>query len=223
MMSGIQHFMFCPRQWALIHIEQQWADNRLTAEGNLLHQHVDNPFYRQKNRDVITLRSVQLASQRLGLYGVSDAIELLPASTADNAIKHPIYPGYWYPQPIEFKRGREKSDERDEVQLCAQAIALEELYGITISSGAIFYGETRHRTQVQISLQLRTLTQQLAADMHQIFATGKIPPPYYKTHCRRCSLVNVCLPKITVSKSPVKYLNENLYEDAAEHPVCDNT
>lgn len=92
MLSGIQHYMFCPRQWALIHIEQQWAENRLTAEGNILHENVDNPFYRQKNGDVITLRSVPVASKTLGLYGITDAVELMPADSSADAITHPKYP-----------------------------------------------------------------------------------------------------------------------------------
>ena len=103
MLSGIQHYMYCPRQWALIHIEQQWDENRLTAEGHRLHQHVDNPAYRQKNGEVIILRSVQIASHTLGLYGVTDAIELLPTDNPSDAITHPRYPGYWKPYPVEYK------------------------------------------------------------------------------------------------------------------------
>lgn len=122
MLSGIQHYMFCPRQWALIHIEQQWEENRLTAEGQLLHQNVDDPSYRQKNGDVITLRAVTIASHSLGLYGVTDAVELLPSDNAKDAITHPRYPGFWKPYPIEYKRGRPKTDERDKVQLAAQAM-----------------------------------------------------------------------------------------------------
>ena len=105
MLSGIQHFMFCPRQWALIHIEQQWAENKLTTEGQILHKNVDNPFYRQKNGDVITLRSLHIASKELGLYGVTDAVELIPADSSEDAITHNRYKGYWKPYPVEYKRG----------------------------------------------------------------------------------------------------------------------
>ena len=114
MLSGIQHYMFCPRQWALIHIEQQWAENKLTTEGNILHKNVDNPFYRQKNGDVITLRSLHVASKELGLYGITDAVELIPSDSPKDAITHNRYKGYWKPYPIEYKRGRHKPDERDE-------------------------------------------------------------------------------------------------------------
>ena len=137
MLSGIQHFMFCPRQWALIHIEQQWAENKLTTEGQILHKNVDNPFYRQKNGDVITLRSLHIASKELGLYGVTDAVDLIPADSSEDAITHNRYKGYWKPYPVEYKRGHQKPDERDEVQLAAQAMCLEEMYGIQIPYGAL--------------------------------------------------------------------------------------
>ena len=175
MLSGIQHFMFCPRQWALIHIEQQWADNRLTSEGNLLHQIVDNPAYRHKNGNTITLRAVHIASHTLGLYGISDAIELIPSDTASNAITHPRFPGYWRLYPIEYKRGRPKPDERDEEQLVAQVICLEEMYGIHITEGALFYNETKHRKKVTIDEHLRQLTVQLCEAMHKTFDRGITP------------------------------------------------
>ena len=152
MLSGIQHYRFCPRQWALIHIEQQWGDNRLTMEGSLLHKHVDDPFYRQKCGDHITLRSVSIASHELGLYGISDAIELHPTDDAVNSITHPRYPGRWQPYPIEYKHGKPKRNEVDEVQLAAQAMCLEEQYGIRVAYGAFFYAEIRHRVEVWSSI-----------------------------------------------------------------------
>lgn len=117
MLSGIQHYVFCPRQWALIHIEQVWADNRLTVEGQLLHERADNPFYRQKNGACVSLRSVAISSRQLGLYGFTDVVELQPSEVADNCIKHPSYPGYWKPYPVEYKHGHAKPDERDEMVL----------------------------------------------------------------------------------------------------------
>ena len=133
MLSGIQHFKFCPRQWALIHIEQQWNDNRLTIEGQILHKHVDDPFYRQKCGDLITLRAVNVASRELGLYGILDAIELHPSLSFENSIQHPKYPGWWNPVVVEYKHGKPKKDEIDEVQLAAQIMCLEEIYAIHIS------------------------------------------------------------------------------------------
>lgn len=166
MLSGIQHFVFCPRQWALIHIEQQWNDNRFTAEGEILHANVDDPSYRQKNGKRITLRSVSIASASLGLYGISDAVELIPSDSPENTILHPRYPGYWKPMPIEYKRGKIKPDMRDEVQLAAQVLCLEEQYGIFIDEGALFYWETRSREYVRITEELRQFTKDCADKMH---------------------------------------------------------
>ena len=145
MLSGIQHFVFCPRQWALIHIEQQWAENRLTMEGNILHEKVDDPFYRQKNGDVITLRSLHVASKKLGLYGITDAVELIPSDSFENSITHNRYKGFWKLYPVEYKRGKHKPDERDEVQLAAQAMCLEEMYDINIPFGALYYRSEERR------------------------------------------------------------------------------
>lgn len=213
MLSGIQHFMFCPRQWALIHIEQQWDENRLTVEGQLLHTNVDNPFYRQKNGDVITLRSVTIASKKLGLYGITDAIELKSTQNESNAIKHPTYPGFWLPYPIEYKRGHSKPDERDEVQLSAQVICLEEMYHIHIPEAALYYGETRHREVITISDDLRVLTQSLADEMHSIYRKGCTPKAELKPHCKNCSLLNLCLPQLSQRSSASNYLRRNFYEE----------
>ena len=215
MLSGIQHFMYCPRQWALIHIEQQWNDNRLTAEGQILHKNVDNPAYRQKNGDTITLRSVHIASHTLGLYGISDAIELLPSDTVTDAITHPRYPGYWKPYPIEYKRGHRKPDERDEVQLCAQVICLEEMYNIHIPEAALFYHETRHREVVGMSQPLRQLTKELSEAMHQTFESGITPKAETRYGCRSCSLIDICAPELTKKTTVSHYLKMMLDEETA--------
>ena len=213
MLSGIQHYVFCPRQWALIHVEQQWEDNRLTMEGNVLHENVDNPFYRQKNGDTITLRSVHLASRQLGLYGISDAIELLPSDTAENSITHPRYPGRWTPYPVEYKRGHSKPNACDEVQLAAQVICLEEMYGIRVDYAALFYNETKRREAISISEELRALTRRCADDMHRIFSSGQLPPVDKQRHCKNCSLANVCMPGVDDCTKVEHYLKKNLYED----------
>lgn len=215
MLSGIQHYMFCPRQWALIHIEQQWAENRLTTEGQLLHKNVDNPFYRQKNGDTITLRSLHIASKRLGLYGITDAVELIPSDSPEDSITHNRYPGYWKPYPVEYKRGHSKPDERDEVQLAAQAMCLEEMYGINIPYGALYYDEVKHRETIAISDGLRKTTQQCAKQMHDIFKSGIMPKPVKASHCRNCSLKDICMPEMSDCTQVKTYLNNNLYEDTA--------
>ena len=215
MLSGIQHYMFCPRQWALIHIEQQWAENRLTTEGQLLHKNEDNPFYRQKNGDTITLRSLHIASKRLGLYGITDAVELIPSDSPEDSITHNRYPGYWKPYPVEYKRGHSKPDERDEVQLAAQAMCLEEMYGINIPYGALYYDEVKHRETIAISDGLRKTTQQCAKQMHDIFKSGIMPKPVKASHCRNCSLKDICMPEMSDCTQVKTYLNNNLYEDTA--------
>ena len=213
MLSGIQHFKFCPRQWALIHIEQQWNDNRLTIEGQILHKHVDDPFYRQKCGDLITLRAVNVASRELGLYGILDAIELHPSLSFENSIQHPKYPGWWNPVVVEYKHGKPKKDEIDEVQLAAQIMCLEEIYAIHISYGIFFYGELRHRVVVNINDRLRDIVKQCARDMHEIFGKTTVPKADYGKYCDNCSLKDICLPKMRLNCTTVNtYLNKNLYQ-----------
>lgn len=214
-LSGIQHYMYCPRQWALIHIEQQWGENRLTAEGHQLHQNVDNPAYRQKNGETITLRSVHIASHTLGLFGVTDAVELLPSESSIDSITHPRYPGFWKPYPVEYKRGHRKPDERDEVQLAAQVICLEEMYGIHIPEAALFYHETRHRETVRIDEHLRQLTYELSEAMHRTFERGITPKAEERRGCRNCSLFDICAPDLTKKTSVAYYLKKTLDEETA--------
>lgn len=213
MLSGIQHFMFCPRQWALIHIDQQWEENRLTMEGQLLHTHVDNPSYRQKNGETITLRSVSIASKTLGLYGVTDAVELLPATEEEGGILHKAYPGLWKPFPVEYKRGKPKRTSIDEVQLAAQVICLEEMYDIHIEYGALYYGETRHREVISINQTLRNQTIECAKEMHRVFQTGTIPKAEKGKHCKNCSLVDICMPDMENCSKVSTYLKKHLYEE----------
>lgn len=212
MLSGIQHFRFCPRQWALIHIEQQWEDNRLTIEGQILHKHVDDPFYRQKCGDYITLRAVHIASQELGLYGISDAIELLPSSNEKDSIRHPQYPGLWEPVVVEYKHGKPKKNNIDEVQLAAQVMCFEELYSIRIPYGIFFYAEIKHRVRMDITEELRHTVKQCANEMHTIYHKGIIPKAIYKKSCDRCSLKDICMPAMTNKTTTVNtYLKNNLF------------
>ena len=213
MLSGIQHYRFCPRQWALIHIEQQWADNRLTMEGEVLHKHVDDAAYRQKCGDYICLRSVSIASHELGFYGISDVIELHPTDDETDSISHPKYPGRWLPYPVEYKHGRPKKNEVDEVQLAAQAMCLEEQYGIHIDRGAFFYHEIRHRVEVEITPYLRDIVIQCAEEMHAIFNSGRLPSIVLAKHCDRCSLKDLCMPDTANQPAASTYLKHNLYEE----------
>ena len=197
MLSGIQHFAFCPRQWALIHIEQLWADNRLTVEGNIMHSTVDDPFYIRKTNDIITLRSVGLVSKEQGLYGISDVIEFYNVELNDNSIKLPEYSGYWEPHPVEYKRGKEKNNHIDEVQLAAQIICFEEMYNIKIEYGWLYYGETRRRKKIDMSSELREVTKNFVKQMHLLFKVGQTPKASYTNHCDKCSLIDICIPEIS--------------------------
>lgn len=196
-LSGIQHFMFCPRQWALIHIEQLWAENLLTMEGALLHENVDNPFMRETNgSDVITLRGVRLVSSRLGLTGIADAVELHPYPGVDCSKKELLRSRQFTALPVEYKRGRRKVNDCDRMQLVAQAMILEEILGIDISEGAIFYWEERHREYLDISDALRADVEDIVGRMHDIALSGVTPPGKKTPACRSCSLADLCIPSI---------------------------
>lgn len=199
MLSGIQHIAFCERQWALIHLEQVWAENHLTVEGDWLHRKVDDSDFIECRKDTVSLHSINLVSRKLGLYGISDVIELKKADSEKDTITHPYYPGYWYCIPVEYKRGKPKSDNRDEVQLCAQAMCLEEMYNIEISFGFLYYGEIRHRVKVDFGLELRNSVRFFAQMMHQMYQMRQLPIASYKASCKSCSLIETCLPK-TFSK-----------------------
>ena len=211
MLSGIQHYRFCPRQWALIHLEQQWEDNRLTVEGQLLHKHVDDPFYRQKCGEHIMLRAVNIASRELGLYGVADVIELHPSVSAEDTISHPKYPGQWIPIPVEYKHGKPKRNEVDEVQLVAQAMCVEEMYAVKVPYGVFFYGELRHRMEVEITERLRDIVRQCAQGMHDMFLKAIVPKVKQSKYCGRCSLKDICMPELGGCVQVSTYLQNNLY------------
>jgi len=215
MLSGIQHIAFCERQWALIHIEQQWDENLRTIEGRIIHERVDNPFFPELRNKVLYFRSVQLTTRKLGLYGKADMVEWHLADSDDtNTVILLGYEGKWKPMPVEYKRGKPKSDERDEVQLCAQTMCLEEAHKLTIEKGALYYGETRHRHEVIFNSELRRKVEYYAGRMHKLFQEGITPLPVYKPHCHSCSLVNICLPKtFSNDRSVEEYLKALLEDD----------
>lgn len=162
-LSGIQHFVFCRRQWALIHIERQWRENALTAEGHILHRRADDPFFTEKRGDRIIARSVPVASPSLGLTGICDVIEF---RAAPEGVRLPGREGCFQPVPVEYKRGRPKSHQADEAQLCAQAICLEEMLAVRIPQGDLFYQRTRKRVSVTFTPELRALVRKAAVEMH---------------------------------------------------------
>lgn len=192
-LSGIQHFLFCRRQWALIHVERQWQENVYTVEGKLLHKRADDPFFSETRNGVITARSVPVASYRLGFSGVCDVVEF---TLSPEGIQLPGRVGRFLPAPVEYKRGREKHDPCDEAQLCAQAMCLEEMLAVPILTGYLFYGEPRRRVPVALTDELRGLVQNMAAEMHGYFRRGYTPRVKTGKACRSCSLADICLPKL---------------------------
>jgi CRISPR-associated exonuclease Cas4 len=185
-LSALQHYLYCPRQCALIHVEQSWAENAATAEGRVAHERV-HAVESEVRRGVCTVTGMPLRSARLGVSGIADVVELrrLPGSG-------------WAPYPVEHKRGRPKAHRADEVQLCAQAMALEEMFGVEIAKGALFYGQPRRRSVVAFDADLRTLTESTAAAARGLLAAGRTPRMGYdKARCGACSLLDICRPRTT--------------------------
>jgi CRISPR-associated exonuclease Cas4 len=194
--SGLQHLHFCERQWGLIHIEQQWEENRLTAEGRILHERVHEQGT-ESRPGVVIARGLHVRSLQMGLSGVADVVEFHREDTG--GVQLPEREGWWRPFPVEYKRGRPKADSCDAVQLCAQAMCLEEMFGSVIKSGALFYGMSRRRTEIRFDDHLRRRTGELALRMHELYSARVTPPAVYAKKCERCSLYDRCLPR-TISK-----------------------
>ncbi|MDD4820731.1 MAG: CRISPR-associated protein Cas4 [Flavobacteriales bacterium] len=214
MISGIQHFAFCPRQWALIHIEQQWNENSLTLEGDYLHTRVDNPECMVSMRGVFTIRAVPLVSYDLGMYGISDAIELHKTEDKENAVYQPKYRGFYTPYPVEYKHGTAKMSDEDRLQVCLQVMCLEEMYGITLEKGAIYYASTRNREEITIDLSLRSKVIDSCKCMHHLFSTKSTPSAVYNAKCNSCSLKDLCMPKMKNNFNSVKTYLKELKDDA---------
>jgi len=181
-LSALQHLVFCERQCALIHIEQLWSENLFTAEGRIMHDKVDTAN-KESRRNVRIEYGVPMRSLRLGLIGKADVVEFH---------KHG---DMWIPFPVEYKRGKPKMDDCDKVQLCAQAICLEEMLNIEIREGALFYGQTRRREDVVFDKTLRMETEDTAKKVHELIESGITPRAEYSKKCKLCSLLNICLPK----------------------------
>ena len=192
-LSGIQHFTFCRRQWALIHVENQWQDNILTVEGKILHKRVDNPLFSEVREGVVITRSMPVASYRLGLFGICDVVEFHPSP---EGISIPGRKGTYRPASVEYKRGKEKKNPVDEVQLCAQTICLEEMLSVVIPHGYLYYGEIRHRIEIAMTEELRGLVAKMAEEMHAYFERGYTPRVKPSKACRSCSLEDICLPSL---------------------------
>jgi len=202
--SALQHYVFCPRQWGLIHIEQLWSENRLTAEGRVLHDKTHEPH--EENRPGLRIvRTLRLVSYRLGITGQADVVEF---HKADSGIELEDTEGFWKPVPVEYKRGKPKSDICDEVQICAQAICLEEMLKTDIESGFLFYGRPRRRQQVDFTDTLRKQTEMIIDQLHKLTAGRITPKAKYGKKCKSCSLFELCMPEVTgIEKDIEHYLS----------------
>lgn len=210
-LSGLQHFSFCRRQWALIHVENQWSENLRTVEGNLLHQRAHDEAARERRGDTLILRSLPVASYTMGLSGQCDVVEF---RLSPEGVPLRGEEGLWQPFPVEYKRGRPKVHQADELQLCAQAMCLEEMLCCAIPAGALFYGEPRRRTAVEFSAELRQTVRDFAAEMHQHARRGYTPKAKPGKFCSACSLKELCLPQLARRGSVSTYLRAALEEDA---------
>ena len=197
-LSALQHLLFCPRQCALIHLEQAWVENLYTAQGRLMHERVDQSG-RESRKDVRIEYAMPLRCLRLGLIGKADVVEFHRLAAA----------GGWQPFPVEYKRGKQKKENWDKVQLCAQALCLEEMLGLVVPAGALFYGKNRRRQDVAFTDELRRQTEDTAQLLHELIGAGRTPAPVYTKRCDSCSFYDICLPKILEKKRKIdRYLDQ---------------
>lgn len=211
-LSALQHLLFCERQCALIHLEQIWVESSLTAEGRQLHERVDSGKGEARG-DLHIARGLALRSLRLGLSGKADVVEMHRVAGEEPGAELPGLAGRWRAFPVEYKRGKPKAHRADEVQLCAQALCLEEMLDAPVPAGALFYAQTRRRLDVAFDAELRRLTEDTAARLHRLIASGRTPAAVREPKCDQCSLLGVCMPD-AVSRSVRRYLAEALRQTA---------
>ena len=203
-LSGIQHFVFCRRQWALIHIEQQWEENFRTADGRIMHENVHNASFHEKRGNVIISRALRVSSPRLGISGECDAVEFHKDKCGVNIVG---LEGKFRAVPVEYKRGSQKVSDCDRMQLCAQVLCLEEMLCCTIPKAYLFYGETRHREEIVIDEKLRADTEAVIAEMHSYYDRQYTPKGKRTKSCNACSLKDLCLPVICTKRSVSEYIS----------------
>ena len=206
-LSGIQHFLFCRRQWALIHMEQQWSENYRTIDGDILHRNVHDSDKREKRGNLLIVRAMKISSARLGLSGECDAVELRRSAKGVSIFGQE---GTFSVTPIEYKRGAPKEDLCDLAQLTAQAMCLEEMLCCEIPAGYLYYGETRHRLRVELTEELRQTVESAAAEMHALHARRHTPKGKRTKACNACSIKDLCLPVICGKKTATGYLQDML-------------
>lgn len=208
-LSGIQHFAFCRRQWALIHIEMQWKENLRTVEGQILHENAHNPEMNEKRGNVIVVRAMPVHSRKMGVSGECDVVEFYKS---DKGAHINGREGVYMPVPVEYKRGEPKSDNIDILQLAAQALCLEEMFCTDINYGYIYYGETRHRLKVDFDDEIRNEVVKLFEEMHLYYRRGYTPKVKISKKCNACSLKDLCVPVLNKNKSVAEYIDKFISE-----------
>ena len=201
LISGIQHFSFCRRQWALIHIENLWNENGLTAEGEIIHKRVHDDDILDIRNGVLTIRGLQVRSDKLKAHGVCDAVEFIPDP---KGIKLNKREGTWRVYPVEYKHGHSKANDCDRLQVCAQAICLEEMFYCDIPEACLYYAATRHREKVVLDLPLRQKVFAMLNEMRGYMEKGYTPKVKPGKSCDKCSLENVCMPEMLKCKATVR-------------------
>lgn len=210
MLSGIQHFAFCRRQWALIHIENQWQENYHTAVGNVFHEKVHDNTSAEKRGDIIVSRGVPIHSTILKISGECDVVEFRRDA---RGIKINGYDGTYIPYPIEYKKGSPKKTDIDVLQLVAQAMCLEEMFLCDIECGYLYYGKTKRREKVGITIELKERVSSMAREMHMLFKKGHTPKVKPTKACNSCSLRDICLPELSKFRTVKSYIENNIKED----------
>lgn len=195
-LSGVQHFAFCRRQWAIIHIEREWRDNLLTTMGEIMHERAHDDEARERRGSLLVVRGLRVHSRRLGISGQCDVVEF---RSCGYGFRLAGEDGLWNAVPVEYKKGRPKDYDADRLQLCAQALCLEEMLGCEIPQGFLYYGASKRRESVELDEDLRQMVERICREMHELFARGHVPRTKYGKKCRSCSLVELCMPKETSS------------------------
>lgn len=205
MISGIQHFAFCRRQWALIHIEQQWQENLRTVEGKIVHDRCHDEKFTEKRGDLLICRGMRVFSSRMGISGQCDVVEFSQGETGAFLWGRK---GLWRPCPVEYKRGKPKQNSSDSLQLCAQAMCLEEMLCCEIREAFLFYDEIHRREKVILTNELRDEVEKSFIEMHEYYTRGYTPRVKSGKKCNSCSLKDLCLPKLSRKKSVNDYYQE---------------
>ena len=202
MISGIQHFVFCRRQWALIHVEWQWQENLRTVEGKIVHERCHDEKFTEKRRDLLICRGMRVFSPSMGVTGQCDVVEFTQGEYGAVLLGRE---GLWQPCPVEYKRGKPKMDESDALQLCAQAMCLEEMLCCDISEGHLFYDEIHRREKISFTEQMRHDVRDIFEEMHGYYERGYTPKAKSSKKCTSCSLKELCLPKLSKKRSVESY------------------